>query len=220
MSEPATIVQQLRASVKLIYPELLAEVPQDYDPRQTFNFLRHKATNYDELMDAHRSKYGSITPAEQKALTQGAADAIIAAFRGENEDLLKGKSSTVFAKFVRKLAKILGIETDAEIDLQAIYEATVILKRSQAMYKSWNERYRRQKKLVLSVAAQGTPELHERIKAIYEANSDAALSLLEVSSSSSKLSKKSKRKKRTKLPSYEQLSLPLLNDEDQESNGG
>jgi hypothetical protein len=74
-----TTAQQLRASVKLINkPELLADVPKDYDARQTFNFFRHRATNYDTLIDAHAAKYGTLTAAEKKALTQGAADVVIA----------------------------------------------------------------------------------------------------------------------------------------------
>ena len=80
MNQPS-IAQTLRASVKLVKPELLAQVPDDYNPRQTFNYLRHRATNYDVLLDEHRKKYGDVTPAENKALTQGAADVIIGAFR-------------------------------------------------------------------------------------------------------------------------------------------
>lgn len=177
MNELLTTAQQLRAAVKLIKPELLAAVPPGYNARQTFNFLRHKATNYDELIDLHKAKYGVITPAEQKALTQGAADVVIAALRAENEELLKGNSNTVFAKFVRKLTGLFGLAND--VDLEAIYQATQTLKRSQAMYRSWNERYRRQKQLVLALVAQEAPDLYERVEAIYKANSDAKLKDLE-----------------------------------------
>jgi hypothetical protein len=168
-----TTAQQLRTSVKLIKPELLADVPKDYDARQTFNFLRHRATNYDTLIDAHAAKYGPLTAAEKKALTQGAADVVIAALRAENEDLIQGKSNTIFARFARRIRQVLSV--DDGVDLEAIYEATKTLKRSQIMFKSWNERYRRQKKLVLTLVARESPELFEQVEAIYKANSDAKL---------------------------------------------
>ena len=88
MNQPNVIVQELRSSVKLIKPELLAQVPDDYNPRQVFNYLRHRATNYDFLLEEHRQKYGSVAPAENKALTQGAADVIIEALMLENDDLI------------------------------------------------------------------------------------------------------------------------------------
>jgi hypothetical protein len=168
-----TTAQQLRASVKLVKPELLADVPKDYNARQTFNFLRHKATNYDDLIEIHTAKFGALTPAEQKALTQGAADVVIAAFRTENEDLTYGKSGTIFARFARSVRRVLGV--DDGVDLEAIYEATETLKRSQTMFKSWNDRYRRQKQLVLALVAKEVPELLPQVEAIYKANSDAKL---------------------------------------------
>jgi hypothetical protein len=176
MQQP-TIAQQLRDSVKLIKPELLAQVPGDYNPRQVFNYLRHKATNYDFLLGEHRQKYGDVTPAENKALTQGAADAIIKALRDENEDLIQGKANTRFAKFARAISKLLGLSSD--IDLGAIYEATKTLKQSQAMYKSWNERYRRQKEMVLKVTKAIDPEVRRQIEAIYSANSKEKLDKLQ-----------------------------------------
>jgi hypothetical protein len=131
-----TIAQQLRSSVKLVKPELLAQVPDDYNPRQVFNYLRHKATNYEFLLEEHRKKYGNVAPTEIKALTQGAADVIIKALRAENVDLMQGKANTRFAQFARAISQLLGLSSD--IDLEAIREATKTLKKSQAMYKSWN----------------------------------------------------------------------------------
>lgn len=176
MNQP-TIVQQLRNSVKLVKPELLAQVPDDYNPRQVFNYLRHKATNYDSLLEEHRKKYGDVTPAENKALTQGAADVIIKALRDENADLIQGKANTPFAQFARAIAQLLGLSSD--VDLGAIREATKTLKRSQAMYKSWNERYRRQKEMVLKVTRTVEPEIRRQIEAIYSANSKDKLDKLQ-----------------------------------------
>jgi len=176
MNEP-TLAQQLRDSVKLVKPELLAEVPDSYNSRQTFNYLRHKATNYEELLEQHRQRYGNVTPAEVKALTQGAADVIINAFRSENADLLLGRASTPFAKFTRSVARLLGLE--AGLDLQAIHDATKTLKQSQTMYKSWNERYRRQREMVLEVVKAADPRVHKTVKAIYSANSKAKLDALQ-----------------------------------------
>lgn len=179
MNQP-TIAQQLRASVKLIKPELLAQVPDDYAPRQAFNFLRHRATNYDYLLDEHRKKYGNVTPAENKALTQGAADVLIGAFRDENVALIRGRANTPFAKFTRAISKLLGLDPDIDLqDLQAIHEATKSLKRSQTMYRSWNERYRRQKDMVLKLTQSVDPELRRNIEAIYKANSKDKLNKLE-----------------------------------------
>lgn len=176
MNKP-TLAQQLRASVKLVKPELLADVPDGYDARQTFNFLRHKATNYEELLEQHRNEYGNVTPAEQKALTQGAADVIIGAFRSENADLLVGQASTPFAKFARKISSVLGLSTD--IDLQAIHTATNTLKKSQTMYRSWNERYRQQKEMVLEVVKLADPDIYNKVKAIYSTTSKAKLDALQ-----------------------------------------
>jgi hypothetical protein len=176
MNQP-TLAQQLRESVKLVKPELLAQVPDDYNRRQVFNHLRHNATNYDFLLDEHRRKYGNVTPAENKALTQGAADVIIEALRLENDTLMQGKANTPFAKFARAMRELLGLNSD--IDLQAIYEKTKTLKHSQAMYKSWNERYRRQREMVLKVTKGVNPEIHRQIKAIYSANSKDKLDKLQ-----------------------------------------
>lgn len=170
-------VQHLRDSVKLVKPELLAQVPDDYNRRQVFNYLRHRATNYDFLLEEHRKKYGEVIPAENKALTQGAADVIIEALRIENVDLMQGKANTRVAKFARALSQLLGLNSD--IDLQAIYEATKTLKKSQAMYKSWNERYRRQREMVLKVTKAVDPEIRRQIEAIYSANSKAKLDKLQ-----------------------------------------
>ena len=176
MNQP-TIAQKLRASVKLVKPELLAQVPDDYDPRQTFNYLRHRATNYDSLLDEHRKKYRDVTPAENKALTQGAADVIIGAFRGENVALMRGQANTPFARFARAISKLLGLSPD--VDLQAIHQATKSLKRSQTMYRSWNERYRRQREMVLKITKSVDPEIRRYIEAIYSANSKDKLDKLE-----------------------------------------
>jgi hypothetical protein len=172
-----TIPQQLRANVRLIKPELLANVPDDYPPRMVFNYLRHEATNYDQLLEQHARQYGNLTPAEKKALTQGAADVIIEALRLENTDLLGGKTNTKFANFARTLIQLLGLGDG--VDLGAIYEATKTLKKSQAMYKSWNERYRRQRELVLKLAKSLEPDTRRQIEAIYSANSKAKLDQLE-----------------------------------------
>ena len=87
MAQPTTIAQQLKASIKLTKPSLLANVPSDYNPRQVFSFLRHNATNYDALIEQHQQKYGNVTPAKIKALTQGAADVVVKALRTENDEL-------------------------------------------------------------------------------------------------------------------------------------
>ncbi len=177
MNQPNVIVQELRSSVKLIKPELLAQVPDDYNPRQVFNYLRHRATNYDFLLEEHRQKYGSVAPAENKALIQGAADVIIEALQTENIDLIQGKANTPFAKFARAISHLLGLNSD--IDLQAIHQATKTLKASQVMYRSWNERYRRQKEMVLEVAKALDPEIRRQIEAIYKANSKDKLDKLQ-----------------------------------------
>jgi hypothetical protein len=174
---PPTLVQQLRDSIKLVKPELLAQVPDDYTPRQVFNYLRHRATNYEFLLEEHRRKYGDVTPAENKALTQGAADVIIEALQIENNDLLQGKANTRFAKFARTISQLLGLSSD--VDLQAIHEATKTLKKSQAMYKSWNERYRRQREMVLKVTKAVDPEIRRQVEAIYSANSKDKLDKLQ-----------------------------------------
>lgn len=172
-----TTEQQLRSSIRLIKPELLAQVPDDYNRRQAFNFLRHRATNYDALLEQHRQRYGNVTPKENKAAVQGAADVIIQALRDENIELIQGKSNTPFAKFARSLAELLGL--DSGVDLAMIHEATKTLKRSQVMYKSWNERYRRQRDLVLKVVEAANPEVQQRVKEIYKATSGAKLDALE-----------------------------------------
>lgn len=180
MNQPPTIAQKLRSSVQLVKPELLAQVPSDYKPRQVFNFLRHKATNYDSLLEEHRQKYGDITPAENKALTQGAADVIIDALRYENSDLIVGKTNTVFAKFSRTLYKLLGLDSGVDSqDLQSIHDAVKTLKASQAMYKSWNERYRRQKEMVLKAIKFADPDVQLLVKKIYSSNSKEKLDILE-----------------------------------------
>ena len=102
-----------------------------YSPRQVFNFLRHRATNYEALLDQHRARYGNVTPAENKALTQGAADVVIKAFRAENIELIQGRANTPFAKFARSLANLLGLGSD--VDLAMIHDATKKLKQSQVM---------------------------------------------------------------------------------------
>jgi hypothetical protein len=177
MNQQPTIAQQLRDSVKLIKPELLAQVPDDYNPRQVFNYLRHKATNYDFLLEEHRKKYGNVAPTENKALTQGAADVVIEALRAENIELIQGKANTPFAKFARALSQLLGLDSD--VDLQAIHKATKTLKASQARYKSWNERYRRQKEMILKVTKSVDPEIRRQIEAIYSANSKDKLDKLQ-----------------------------------------
>ena len=177
MVNQLTIDQQLRSAVRLVKPELLAQVPSDYNARQAFNFLRHRATNYDELLDQHRAQYGNVTPAENKALTQGAADVVIQAFRAENVELIQGKANTPFAKFARSIARLLGL--DEGVDLAMIHDATKKLKQSQVMYKSWNERYRRQRDLILKVVEAASPEIREQVEAVYKANSKAKLDELE-----------------------------------------
>jgi len=177
MVNQLTTAQQLRRSVRLVQPELLAQVPNDYGARQAFNYLRHRATNYDELLDRHRQQYGNVTPAENKALTQGAADVVIQAFREENVELIRGRANTPFAKFARSLAQLLGL--DEGVDLAMIHDATKKLKQSQAMYRSWNERYRRQRELILKVVEAASPEIRNQVRAVYKANSKAKLSALE-----------------------------------------
>jgi hypothetical protein len=180
MNQPLTTAQQLRESVILIKPELLANVPSEYKPRQVFNFLRHRATNYDQLLEEHKQTYGNITPAENKALTQGAADVIIEALRCENNELIVGNASTVFAKFSRALYKLLGLDSGIDNqDLQSIHNAVKTLKASQAMYKSWNERYRRQKEMVLRVIQSTDPEIQTLVKRIYSSNSKEKLDRLQ-----------------------------------------
>lgn len=177
MVNQPTTAQRLRDAVQLVKPELLAQVPDDYNSRQAFNFLRHRATNYDALLEQHRQRYGNVAPAEIKALTQGAADVVINALRQENVELISGKSNTPFAKFTRALAQLLGLGSD--VDLSMIHDATKKLKQSQTMYKSWNERYRRQRDLILKVTKAASPEIRQQVAAIYKANSKAKLDAIE-----------------------------------------
>lgn len=172
-----TTEQRIRSAIRLVKPELLAQVPDDYNRRQAFNFLRHRATNYDALLEQHRAQYGNVTPKENKAAVQGAADVIIQALRDENIELIQGRSNTPFAKFARSIAELLGL--DAGVDLSMIYEATKTLKRSQTMYKSWNERYRRQRDLVLKAIEAASPEVRQQVQEIYKARSGAKLDALE-----------------------------------------
>lgn len=172
-----TTEQRIRSAVILTKPELLAQIPDDYNRRQAFNFLRHRATNYDALLEQHRQQYGNVTPKENKAAVQGAADVIIQALRDENIELIQGKSNTPFAKFARSLAELLGL--DAGVDLAMIHEATKTLKRSQTMYRSWNERYRRQRDLVLKAIESASPEVRQQVQEIYKATSGAKLDALE-----------------------------------------
>ena len=172
-----TTAQTLRSLVRLTKPELLAQVPDDYSRRQAFNFLRHRATNYDALLEQHREQYGNVTPGENKAAVQGAADVIIQALRDENIELIQGRSNTPFAKFARSLTGLLGL--DPGVDLAMIHEATKTLKRSQVMYRSWNERYRRQRALVLKAVEGASPAVRQQVRAIYKANSKADLDRLE-----------------------------------------
>ena len=60
-----------------------------------------------------------------------------------------------------------------------IHDATKKLKQSQAMYRSWNERYRRQRELVLRVVEAASPEIRKQVIAVYKANSKAKLSAIE-----------------------------------------
>ena len=60
-----------------------------------------------------------------------------------------------------------------------IHDATKKLKQSQAAYKSWNDRYRRQRDLVLKVVASASPEIREQVEAIYKATSKDKLSAIE-----------------------------------------
>ena len=60
-----------------------------------------------------------------------------------------------------------------------IHEATKTLKRSQVMYRSWNERYRRQRALVLKAVEGASPAVRQQVRAIYKANSKADLDRLE-----------------------------------------
>ena len=177
VGQPLTTAQQLRRAVKLTKPELLARVPDDYTPRAVFNYLRHNATNYDELLEQHQRQYGRVTSDENKALVKGAADAVIQAFRDENIELIQGVANTPFAKFARSLANLFGLGSD--VNLAMIYDATKKLKQSQVMYKSWNERYRRQRDLVLKAVEAASPEVREQVQAIYKANSKAKLNALE-----------------------------------------
>lgn len=172
-----TTAQILRSSVRLTKPELLAQVPDDYNRRQAFNFLRHRATNYDELLSQYRQQYGDVTPRENKAAVQGAADVIIKALRDENIELIQGRSNTPFARFARSLVGLLGL--DSGVDLAMIHEAVKTLKRSQVMYKSWNERYRRQRDLVLKATESASPEVRQQVQEIYKATSGAKLDALE-----------------------------------------
>ena len=192
MAEVTEIAKELRKSIKLTQPELLADVPDGYNARQVFNFLRHKATNYEALLEQHQQRYGNVTPAENKALTQGAADVVIEVLRTENDELIRGEANTRFAQFVKKLRKslelelrkLLGLTADIDlgiydVDLQAIYKATLSLKKSQRMFKSWNERYRRQRELILKVTKSIDPEIRHKIEDIYSANSNDKLEQLE-----------------------------------------
>ena len=177
VSQPLTTAQQLRRAIRLTKPELLAQVPDDYSSRATFNYLRHSATNYDELVEQHQRQYGRVTSEENRALIKGAADVVIQAFRDENIELIQGVANTPFAQFTRSLANLFGLGSD--VDLAMIHDATKKLKQSQLMYKSWNERYRRQRDLVLQAVEAASPEIRKQVQTIYKARSKAALSELE-----------------------------------------
>ena len=178
VSQPPTTAQQLRRTVKLVNPELLAQVPDDYSAREAFNYLRHEATNYAQLIEQHQRQYGRVTNEEKKALVKGASDAIIQAFREENIELIQGSANTAFARFTRSLANLLGLG-GGDVDLAMIHDATKKLKQSQAAYKSWNERYRRQRDLVLRAVEAASPDVRLQVEAIYKATSKAKLDALE-----------------------------------------
>lgn len=85
--------------------------------------------------------------------------------------------NTPFAKFARSLTELLGLSSG--VDLAMIHDATKKLKQSQVMYRSWNERYRRQRELVLKIIEAASPEIRQQVIAVYKATSKAKLSALE-----------------------------------------
>ena len=80
---------------------------------------------------------------------------------------------------MRTVAQVLGLDSGVDVDLEAIHQATKTLKRSQKMFKSWNERYRRQREMVLKLTKNLDPEIYIQIKTIYEANSKDKLDKLQ-----------------------------------------
>ena len=142
------------------------------DGRQLFNHYRHNMTNYDDVLDTIRAKYGRVSGWEQKQATAGAAEKILEKYRDEHIKVITDSQKK--GHILKTLMQKAGVATASSLVsfLDACSEKIKEISRlenSQRSLQVWNDAYRVQSKLVKELLVrEGVPqEVVDKVNAIY-----------------------------------------------------
>lgn len=171
--------------VELTRPDLLYQVTNEYGDlldfssasgRDLLNHLRHKVTNYDDVLEAIEHQQGSISGRQVKHATNAATELVLALYRDEHVRVIQVAQDR--GNVIRNLMQRVGVSSATALsnllDTWSERLKTVAqLENSQRSLQQWNDTYRVQRTLVKKILEQEgvEPSIRTKVDQIYSTRS-------------------------------------------------
>lgn len=185
MPNPYYSKEQIKSMVELTRPDLFYQVTNEYGDlldfssasgRDLLNHLRHRVTNYDDVLEAIERQQGSISGRQVKHATNAATELVLALYRDEHVRVIQVAQDR--GNVIRNLMQRVGVSSATALsnllDTWSERLKTVAkLENSQRKLQQWNDTYRVQRTLVKKILEQEgvEPSIRTKVDQIYSTRS-------------------------------------------------
>jgi hypothetical protein len=187
MSEQTYSKEKIKSMVRIIRPDLLYEIRNEYGEvldfssasgRELLNHLRHSVTNYDDILQ--QIKVGLnldyVPSFYVKHATNAATELVLALYRDEHVKVIQVAQKR--GNILRNLMQKAGVQSASALanlldNLSEKLKTIAKLENSQRSLQQWNDTYRVQRALVKIVLEQAEiePVVQDKINQIYKTRS-------------------------------------------------
>ncbi len=181
MPELSYTKEQIKSMVQVVRPELLYQIRTEYGTvldfssasgRELLNHLRHRVTNYDEVLQEIRSGLGYASSFHVKHATNAATELVLALYRDEHVKVIQvaQKRGNILKTLMQKAGVKSASALSNLLDTCSEKLKTVAhLENSQRSLQQWNDTYRVQRVLVKTILEQSgvAPEVQAKVNQIY-----------------------------------------------------
>ncbi len=185
MPEQSYSKEQIKSMVKVIRPDLLYQICNEYGDvldfssasgRELLNHLRHTVTNYDDVLQEIRVGLGYASSFHVKHATNAATEMVLALYRDEHIKVIQvaQKRGNILKNLLQKAGVQSASALATLLDSWSEKLKTIAkLENSQRSLQQWNDTYRVQRVLVKKVLEQTEVELavQDKVNQIYKTRS-------------------------------------------------
>jgi hypothetical protein len=185
MAESSYSKEQIKSMVKVIRPDLLYQIRDEYghildfssaSGRELLNHLRHSVTNYDDVLQEIRVGLGYASSFHVKHATNAATELVLALYRDEHIKVIQVAQKR--GNILKNLMQKAGVQSASALatlldNCSEKLKTVANLENSQRSLQQWNDTYRVQRALVKTVLEQADVELavQDKVNQIYKTRS-------------------------------------------------